>query len=342
MSRSRRRVLVTHADEPLGRRLVKALFHDPRVERVWAVGAGRTPRAFDAFLRAPDERLRYSRVELSRHRDVLALFQSPSFRAARIESLIYLPRHEARGPDEDTRPWARGLSDLTAECRLLLQQCLGSPHLRQCVAVGSAFVYRLRPGNANRLTEESALDLDPAVHPDLRGWIDCDMLLHGEMRDERFAVTLLRVPPVVASGGEVYFNPALSEAAGHLQPLGFDPVWSVLTDKDLVRAVVLALHRRRPGVFNVAGVESLPLSVLARYAGRPGWSVPAPWLRGVSAAAALLGGPRRLDPGDGPHRRFGFHLDTARARAELGFEPGYRVEADRTTDGHWRVETVPA
>ena len=44
------RVLVTHADEPIGRRVVKRLFHDPRVDAIFAVGDGPTPRSFDRFL----------------------------------------------------------------------------------------------------------------------------------------------------------------------------------------------------------------------------------------------------------------------------------------------------
>ena len=45
----RRNVLVTHADEPIGRRVVKALMHDAGVGRVMAVGEGPPPRAFDRF-----------------------------------------------------------------------------------------------------------------------------------------------------------------------------------------------------------------------------------------------------------------------------------------------------
>ena len=45
-----KRVLVTHADEPIGRRIVKTLFHDPEVEGILAVGDGPSPRGFDRFL----------------------------------------------------------------------------------------------------------------------------------------------------------------------------------------------------------------------------------------------------------------------------------------------------
>jgi hypothetical protein len=44
------RALVTHADEPIGRRVVKRLFHDPRIDAIFAVGDGPTPRSFDRYL----------------------------------------------------------------------------------------------------------------------------------------------------------------------------------------------------------------------------------------------------------------------------------------------------
>ena len=42
-------VLVTHSDEPLGRRVVKLLWHDERIGRIFALGSGAAPRAFDTF-----------------------------------------------------------------------------------------------------------------------------------------------------------------------------------------------------------------------------------------------------------------------------------------------------
>ena len=60
-------VMVTHADEPIGRRIVKRLFHDEGVRHVLAVGTGAAPRAFDRFLADPEGRFQYLRSVLSRH-----------------------------------------------------------------------------------------------------------------------------------------------------------------------------------------------------------------------------------------------------------------------------------
>ena len=77
----RRNILVTHADAPIGRRLIKALYYDDRVDRILAVGAGPPPNAFDRFLASPDQRVAYARVDLARHRSMYDLFHSTAPRS---------------------------------------------------------------------------------------------------------------------------------------------------------------------------------------------------------------------------------------------------------------------
>src|SRR5262249_11985009 len=63
-------VLVTHADLPLGRRVVKVLWHDPAVQRVFALGEGPVPRAFGTYRVGTSPRLVYERIDLARQRTV--------------------------------------------------------------------------------------------------------------------------------------------------------------------------------------------------------------------------------------------------------------------------------
>lgn len=328
-------VLVSHADEPLGRRIVKTLFHDPAVGVILAVGSGPAPRAFDRFLAGSPPRLLYARGELAKHRPAADLFRSTRFRDAAIDSVVHVPGH---GAAADGARRVAGLPARTAETRIVLQQCLESLRVRSLVAIGSAFAYRLAPGNSNVLHESSELDLDPGVPAEIRSWIDCDMLLHGEAQSAALRVVLLRVPTVVASGGFVFLNPWLEGRPGpRVRPLGFDPLCAVVADKDVARAVGLALRSRVRGVFNVTGGEAVPLSLLARWTGRSAWPLPSPAIGLVEAAlGALRGEPaaRRLPP-----LRYGFTLDGKRAEEGLGFRPAYRVGMARAGDGRLRLET---
>jgi len=318
-----RSVLVTHADEPLGRRVVKTLFHDPRIEHLVAAGDGPPPRAFDRFLADPAGRMRYARVDLGRHRSVSDFFHSAVLREAAVDTVVHLPLHGAAAATEDPAPSAWP-SPRTAEARLVLHHCLAVLSIRRLVAVSSAFVYRLAPGNANRLREEDDLDLDPEVPPALRSWIDCDMLFQAEVGSDRLQVALLRVPTVVSSGGSVYLNPALEGRPGpRLRPVGFQS----------------AVHSDARGVFNLSGREAVPLSQLARWTGRPALPAPGLALRALAWGAGTLGHAETRTLLDGPHLRYGFTLDTARAARELGWAPRYRIGLARSGDGRLRLET---
>lgn len=312
-------VLVTHADLPLGRRIVKLLWHDAGVDRVIALGAGAMPRAFGTWSSGPAPRLVYERIDLARRRAVSELLRSQRLRALAVDGVVHVPVHGAapEGP-----PVVGRVAPRTAEARHVLELASESRTIRRLVAIGTASVYRLAPGNANHVTETSALDLEPDVDANRRAWIDCDMLFHAAVRSAQLRVALLRVPTVVASGGYVYLHPGLEGAPGpRLRPIGFDPLCPVIADKDVARAVQAALTSDRSGVFNVAGRDAIPLSVLGRWTGRPFVPVPGVLLRG-------------------PHLRYGMSLDTRRAAEELGFEPRYRVGVARAGDGALRLEAV--
>ena len=332
-------VLVTHADEPVGRRVVKTLYHDPEVETLLAVGGGPAPRAFDRFLAGSEPRVAYARVDLARHRPVADLFHSARFREARIDTVVHLPGHGARAGEE--RPVPGGVAERTAEARLVLQHCLEAASVRNLVALGSAFVYRLPPGNSNRLAEHSELDLDPDVPPAIRSWIDCDMIFHGEVHSDRLRVVLLRAPTIVAAGGYVYLNPLLAGRPGpRVRAAGFDPICALISDKDVARAVQVAVHAPRAGIYNIAGPEAVPLSVLARWTGRRSIPVPGPALFAARLGTRLLGGARWPADAARPHLRYGFTLDTRRAEHELGFRPSHRIGLARAGDGALTLETA--
>ena len=333
-------ILVTHADEPIGRRVVKNLYHDPDVEVIFALGSGPPPRKFDAYLAGSDPRVTYTRLDLAKHRPVRDLFHSAPFRAAEIDTVVYVPRHGA-GASAAAAPLVGGLPERTAESRLLLQHCLETRSIRNLVAIGSAFVYRLPPGNANHLNEDSELNLDPNVMPEIRSWIDCDMIFHSEVHNDRLRVALLRVPTVVAAGGYVYLHPSLAGRPGsRVRALGFDPICALVSDKDVARAVRAAIKTPVSGIFNIAGGEAVPLSMLARWTGH--WSIPlpGPLLGMLDATERALGIESRLGAGGGSQLRYGFTLDTGRAAAELGFRSQYRIGLARAGDGALRLETA--
>jgi nucleoside-diphosphate-sugar epimerase len=208
----------------------------------------------------------------------------------------------------------------TAEARSVSQLCLESASVRHLVALGSAYVYRLAPGNSNRISETCELEPSPET-PELRSWMSCDALFRAERPRSRLQITLLRVPTVVTSDAMLLFTPLFTGSGLLARPMGFDPLCPLVSDHDVVSALMTALRARRGGVFNIASREALPLSTLFQGAGRASLPTPDFLLRLVELTNAAGGG-------DGPERkllRHGFTLDTTRAQRELDFEPSYQI-----------------
>ena len=103
---------------------------------------------------------------------------------------------------------------------------------------------------------------------------------------------------------------------------GFDPLFQFIHDDDAVRAICLALEQGPRGVFNVAGPQPMPLSYLARAAGRTAIPVPEILLR---LAFGRFGLPR-LPPGAIAHLKYPVVVDDSAFRAATGFRFLYDEE----------------
>jgi len=97
--------------------------------------------------------------------------------------------------------------------------------------------------------------------------------------------------------------------------LGFDPLFHFMHEDDAASAIVTALERNERGVFNVSGPPPLPLSVIARAAGRTPLPVP------ESLFNLLMGrfGLPRLSKGALSHIKFPIVIDSKPFRNATGF-----------------------
>ena len=97
--------------------------------------------------------------------------------------------------------------------------------------------------------------------------------------------------------------------------LGFDPLFQFIHERDVAAALALALEKRLRGVFNVAGPQPVPLSMVIRETGRKSLPIPEILFK------ALLGrfGLPRLPPGAISHIKYPVVIDGALFRAATGF-----------------------
>lgn len=98
--------------------------------------------------------------------------------------------------------------------------------------------------------------------------------------------------------------------------LGFDPLFQFMHEEDVVSALVTTLKTRPRGVFNVAGPQPVPLSVVIRETGRTNVPLPQIVLR---AALGRLGLPK-LPDGALEHIKYPVTVDASAFRRATGFE----------------------
>jgi nucleoside-diphosphate-sugar epimerase len=312
-----RRVLLTHLDSPVGRRVAKALFHDPEVALVLGVGSDAEP----SFLAPYRGKVAYQRLDLAKARHLQSFLHSERFARARIDSVVHLPFASERADERVPG----GISSLVSETRRLVEECVARRAIERFVYLSTAFVYGPEPGNGNVVSEGQLLAFERDTEPEVRAWIDADLVCQGELHGSQLTMTILRAATIVTETGEFLNSPPLAHAEA---PLGFDPLLAVVSERDVARALVLALHADRPGIYNIAGREVFPRSPLAR---EPGV------LDGARALVERLF-LRRPVP-TSPLQRYGILPSTRLAHDELGFEPQYRVEV-RGSGAQKRVDTV--
>jgi len=321
-----RSVLVTHLDSTVGRRLAKTLYHDPEVSLVFGTGMGPRPSFLDAYR----EKCAYQRLDLAKARHLTSFFRSERFARAQVDAVIHLPFvSEHRG---ERIPG--NVASLVSETRRLLEECKKHRSIERFVYLSSAFVYRPEPGNVNVFSEDQLLGFETEGDTLVRAWIDADLICQGELNDPHLKMTILRAATIVTEGGEFLQSPPLSRGG---PPIGFNPMLSVIADRDIGRALVLALHADCPGIYNIAGREVFPCTELLQNNYRFG---PLPVPRLLSTAISLMDrGLGRSQPRQSGLLRYGVVLNTRRAADLLGFEPQYRIEVSgRGSD--LRVETV--
>jgi UDP-glucose 4-epimerase len=97
--------------------------------------------------------------------------------------------------------------------------------------------------------------------------------------------------------------------------LGFDPLFQFMHEEDVVSAIATALVKRPRGVFNVAGADPVPLSVIIRETGRK--AVPLPELV-INMSLGRLGLPK-LPKGALAHIKYPVVVDASAFREAAGF-----------------------
>ena len=302
------KVLVTGASTPLGTEIIERLLSLPEVTFVIAVAQHARPTRI-----IESRRLHYRRVNLTRPRDVHDLLWGEA-RERGIQAVIHTAQHRS-ARDRGPRVHAQNV-DATRE---LLAGCADHPTIRRFVQRSFAEVYALHQATTTLLTEEDPLEFAPVLPQWLRDRVEADLTACARFGGQ-LKIAVLRCAELLAPDSGSQLWDYLSSRVC-LRPFGFDPMINVLGLADAADAFIAATRSSLPGVFNIRGGDTLPLSSAIAESGRLGIPIPGPVM-------APLYGLRRWAAGfefryDLNVRRFHFGgiLDGTRAREAFGYEP---------------------
>jgi len=308
-------VLVTGAATPVGIALMKRLLSDQEVDGVLGV---LPPRAECPHLLEGSGRLTFVHSDLTRERDVRTLIFGPARNAGATVLVHLATRRSARAE-------GRAVRALNVDAvRWLAEAAERQGRLERLVLRSFADVYRIRSDMPTILHEDHPLELSPEVPEWVRDRVEVDLSLCARIGSSPLGVTILRGAECLAPacGSQLW---DYLESRICFSPAGFDPMLNLLSVDDLATALHRATTRPVRGVFNVPGVDTLPLSAAIARAGRLRVGVPGPLLGPLYGLRALTrGGDFRYD-----QNYFRFHFGGVmageRAATHLGYRPAVPV-----------------
>jgi UDP-glucose 4-epimerase len=186
--------------------------------------------------------------------------------------------------------------------------------VRQVLFIGRHTYYGAGP-DAPLYHTESEPPQELGTYPELADLVAADLYAANALwRLPLLQTAVLRVCYTLGPSGH---GTLASFLRGRFVPmvLGFDPLFHFMHEDDAADAIVTALSAKVRGIYNVAGPQPLPLSVIADESGRRALPLP------ETVLALLVGraGLPRLSRGALAHVKYPIVVDASPFRKETGF-----------------------
>lgn len=190
--------------------------------------------------------------------------------------------------------------------------------VKHCIFVGRHTYYGAAPDSPMYHTENEP-PMAMTTFPELSDLVAADLYAGSALwRFPELETTVLRF---VYRLGPTKSGTLASFVRGPRVPtvMGFDPLFQFMHEADVVSAIAAALDARASGVFNVAGPQPIPLSLLIRVTGRQRIPVPEPIFTFSLGRFGLPPLPR----GAVSHVKFPVVIDSAAFRELTGWTHQY-------------------
>ena len=200
-------------------------------------------------------------------------------------------------------------------------------NVEQAIFVGRHTYYGAAPDSPLYHTEEEPPS-GATTFPELADLVAADLYAGSALwRYPEITTTVLRVCYTL---GPSHHGTLAGFLGARRVPmiLGFDPLFQFMHENDAAEAIVVALEKKARGVFNVSGPPPLPLSVIARAAGKKTFPVPEPLFRTLLGRFGLPGLPQ----GAIAHIKYPIVIDSMRFKKTIGFR--YEFDAESTIESY--------
>ena len=311
-------VLVTGASSPIGEQVVLRLLKDSRVELILAVGdKGRS------FTLPKHPRIQQHQIRFGSQRQLHTLLFGPAIEAE-VDVVIHTSQAESAS-QEGSAVHEHNVESL----RALVGFAERHPTIRRLVLRSCGAVYQVQRDLPALISEEHPLNMASGAPQWVRDRVEADFTACARMGLSSLQIVVLRMAEILSIGcGSQMYD--YLESSVCFRPIGFDPMLNLLTIEDAAMALHKAAHTDSQGVFNVPGIDTLPLTEVIALWGRPSIALPETGIHWMYRLRRVVkGGQFRYGMN---RRRFHYSgvLDGRRAFNVLQYVPAHPISWTRT------------
>jgi len=200
--------------------------------------------------------------------------------------------------------------------RKILEEC-AEHEVGQVIFIGRHTVYGASADSALYHTEDDP-PLAGATFPELADMSAADFYASSALwRWPQIDTAVLRLVYTLGPSRRGTLANFLGGGGRVATVLGFDPLFHLMHERDAAEAIIMALESKLRGVFNVAGPDPVPLSLLCKVTGVHAVALPEP------IYPFMLGhfGFPKLPIGIVNHVKYPIVVDDTAFKTATGFEP---------------------
>ncbi len=305
------KVLITGISGHFGLRMEKILNEDPDITQVIGIGKEEVGSVGEDIFH--HEKLSYYQADTT-VRTIEEVFQ----RNKGIDAILHL--------SYNTNPYAKSeeAHNVNVFGTMRMLELARKYKVKKFIFPSSASVYGAHPDNPPLLKENDLLRGNRDF-PYIRDRVEADQICQLFLGGDFPKVVILRPPGILRKGKgakgplDIYFGQKFVPMI-----FGFDPMFQVIFEDDLIHAFLLCLKKEVEGIYNIAGFIYDPLSAVIKKLGKI--SIPIPE-KNIKTILNFMWKTKIIFryPFDLNYFKYSFCVDMTKAKKELGYKPVVKI-----------------